>query len=485
MCQCRSRELSSAFNLQHIFRCFSPLEKQVDHHLMNRMKVCFLGVILMWSSTLRVAVFISQNTVVVPVFSDIFSACRAALSVIQDERTFYIHCVDSQGSTCQSNLESAILSEEKRIYDESIKNEAILEDVAGTRIDCLTDYDAVRTSLEMFPSQVFFNDKCSQESIDSLMQTFMGLGIAKNDAISLYNNFTSDSKAVLDNIVQYTQQRIRYNLEYLTDESGGIIQSEIDSETCNGFPRGFDSSFLNVYSKEYVDSIRNAVSCSSFGFLDDSCEDIHLNIRYDIQMRQARAETVLENTVEFLKIWGDSFSQGISDMEQAYTALKYTASNFTEGAQRCYDALQTTHKMFYRESEHSWLGKVDFTSIMSRIDPVEFNYDLSGFNVMLSNWQNFSYDNYDRFEQSFDSLLREANESIGKLGVVVSDWNDTFYDAFTLSKITHDIDFLENYNPPIFKGSVINISSLDQELEVHSSSTKVSTSKTMNLNSFD
>lgn len=441
---------------------------RIDTKLMNRMKICLLGIGLMWASSLRIAVYISSRSMTVPKVQPIFKACLSALEISNEERSKFITCAEEQSSVCIRNLDDAIASQTKRVKQATSINKKILETASSAKQNCLSDYLSTRSGLEQWPIQPPFNTKCPQDSIEVLMDTFFGLGKSKNEALSLYNNFTRETEATLAHIVQYSRSRNDYDIEYLINGSGRAIQNSIDASTCNGFPRGFNSSFIQTYRGEYFQIMENALSCASFGFTERQCKDAYLNLINDLENRKESARNILEETIRFLEDWAVDFAHEVKAMETAYDTLRYTAANFTQGAQKCYEALQTTHKIFFRESEHSWLGQVDLTSLISQIDKVSFQYDQFEFDSVLTKWENFSYQTSDVFRSSFHTLIGYTDNSLGSIQTGIDNWNETFYNAFTVPNIMDGINILENYNPPQYQGSLTNISNLDEELDLQS-----------------
>jgi hypothetical protein len=450
-------------------------ERRIDNKLINRMKICLLGIALMWGSSLRIAVYIASRVVAIPEAQPIINSCVSAFEISKEERSKFLECAEEQGSLCIRNLDAAIASEIERVKHTTSINEAILYSVANAKRNCLSDYLSSRSGLEQWAIQPPFHEKCSQNSIEALMDTFLGVGKSKNKALSLYDNFTRETKATLENIIHYSRNRNIYDLEYVTTGSGRLVQISIDADTCNGFPRGFNSSFIQAYRDEYFQTIEHALSCTSFGFTEGQCEDAYSNLLDDLENRKDSAEAIMKETVSFLEVWASDFANEINAMEAAYDTLRYTAAKFTEGAQRCYEALQTTHKMFYKEREHSWLGQVDLTSLMSQIDKISFQYDHFNLDSVLTKWDNFSYESNDALKSAFDTLQSYTDDSLNSLETVVDDWNETFYGVFTVPNIMNGIDVLENYSPPQYQGSLSNVSSLDEELELQSRKNNVRT----------
>jgi hypothetical protein len=451
-------------------------ERMVDDKLINRMKICFLGISLMWASSLRIAVYISSRALTVPNAEPIINSCTSALEISNEERSKYLECADEQGSLCIQSLDAAVATQIQRVKQATSINKAVLESVANAKQNCISDYRSTRSGLEQWTIQPPFLEKCSQDSIEALMDSFLGVGKSKNEALSLYDNFTRETKATLENIIHYTKSRNIYDLDYVMNDSGRSMQMSIDAYTCNGFPRGFDSSFIQSYRDEYFQTINNALSCASFGLTEGQCEDSYLNLLNDLENRKDSAEAILQETVSFLQVWASDFANEIKSMETAYDTLRYTSAKFTEGAQKCYEALQTTHKMFYKESEHSWLGQVDLTSLMSQIDKVSFQYDQFNLDSVLTKWDNFTYQTNGVFRSAFDTVQGYTNESLHNLETVVDNWNETFYSVFTVPNIMNNINVLENYNPPQYQGSISNVTSLDEELELQSRKNNVRTS---------
>ena len=260
----KSTKLKFALFVESLF----PTKYQLsEKRLQNRMKMCILAVCLMWASSLKVAVYIATHAVHVPSIHMMYGSCKAAVKVVLDERRKYATCVDTQLDQCQTDLDRSIATEISRINVSSTLNTVLVSDVEATFNACISDYTAVRFSLQAWvdvgQSIPMDNNTCSRQEQDEVLGVVGDINLLRAETISLTNKYGHDSESTVRRMATYTKARMTYDRNYLnthTSQSRKIVQSYL-TKLAAEFP-DISLNFDKVYG-DLLDQTLAVIPCVS------------------------------------------------------------------------------------------------------------------------------------------------------------------------------------------------------------------------------
>lgn len=226
-----------------ILSCFPSKEQRHDKRLQNRMKLCALAIFLMWSSSLRTAVYISTFAIDVPSFDIVSSSCKSAISVTREERDKFSTCVKVQVDQCEDDLGTAIELEIDRINGIISSNSEILNDIENIKENCVGNYTFLKRSLEGWVNELqaipLKNDVCNSEESDKMLSSIGDIDILKAQTIAINSQFEIKSQNTVTNVVSYAKKRAKYDNEYFrnhTEKVRGVVKDYVSDIQLPEFP---------------------------------------------------------------------------------------------------------------------------------------------------------------------------------------------------------------------------------------------------------
>lgn len=231
-------------------------------HFRNRMLLALIAIAANWGTTLRIAKNFATRVIDVPSLDFATSTCKAAYSIVKDERLSHSKCVETQLNQCNKKLERTTKKEDDRIKKLTKHNEDVVRRMEGVATNCSKSYTTLRLALEDWTanggeiplrtnstSTSSTDLVCSTEDHALFNQTMLGTPntlALQTEALQMANAYSDESALTvsrlastvtdLDNdrssLTEYIEERAKYDVDYLDrktqntqDELYGIIQS--------------------------------------------------------------------------------------------------------------------------------------------------------------------------------------------------------------------------------------------------------------------
>ena len=107
-----------------------------DGTLVNRMILCGFAIVLVWASSLSVAVFIANSSISSPTADAVQGACESAFDLAKDEKADYVQCVDRQLAQCDKDFETSLNEMVAATNAQMEANAVFVEDVQHAQESC-------------------------------------------------------------------------------------------------------------------------------------------------------------------------------------------------------------------------------------------------------------------------------------------------------------------------------------------------------------
>ena len=305
--------------LSNCFFSFLPSKDQLsDGRLRNRMKLCALAVCLMWSASLKVAVYISSFVVDVPSLSLLYQSCRGALSVIGEEKARHTHCVHVQLDQCDLALDRSMEFEFNRYNATLQANENILGAAEEISTSCLANYTTLRDSLEAWANIAkqpipINNATCSKEEEENLLAAVGDTNTLKNEIVLLGKEYSAQSQNSVQTIGGYAKIRMDYDKEFLSNYTRWTqekIQSYIESMQIPQLDVDRLLSALIVDIDALVPCITPSKTHGACQFLKGAPEHLH-------EVWQGYLDLVTSYYAEALH-WNQAVAQYVNNVRDAF-----------------------------------------------------------------------------------------------------------------------------------------------------------------------
>ena len=101
-------EFSSICGTADFLNCCPSKHQLSDSTLCNRMVMALFAVIMLWSTSLGVALSIVRWVIPTPTTEAVYSSCSYAYEVSADERSAYLACADRQLGACDEAFDEAV-----------------------------------------------------------------------------------------------------------------------------------------------------------------------------------------------------------------------------------------------------------------------------------------------------------------------------------------------------------------------------------------
>lgn len=484
-------------------KSFLPSREQINgEKLLNRMKLCSLSIFLLWTSSLRTAVFISSTVIEVPPSNLLFKSCETALLVAIHEKHNFQECVDSQLERCYLDLEGAVKTEGTRVKDLADQNDALVEHIQSLAKECSQDYIGIRGSLDGWVGKLnsipFNNATCEMEEQTELSNTFGDVTLFQEEALALTNKYISDGSSSLQAIVDYVKAREDYDRAYIMNHTKIMSNQlkEFFEVSMPGLPDGIFPNIPIQMFKAKVEDIFEVISIQALGCftfdraLQRYC-DFHPEWDWalDSTFLGYFNDNVANKSIELLHNFGEYYNQKIHEINitrQKWDSVKDVVVTIFEKVNSTIipdfglafpgvSLMNSNLKMFFPGFQFTpdiqrFLRLQDewntlYDGINSRFSPIRANvYEKFMNDTVIPDLLNWKF----RFIQEADKL----NELSWRWHQCMRSKMNRMSDQMA-SNAENNI-YQGDYDPPPYYGSQSNITTLEDELELFDTKGEVS-----------
>ena len=129
-------EYTSICGKADVLQCCPSPHQLKDATLCNRLVMACFAVVLLWMSSLSVALSIVQHAIPTPATEAVYTTCNYALEVSSSERKDYIACADRQLASCDLAFDEAIEGTLTTVLGNFDYNYELLEAAKGAQEAC-------------------------------------------------------------------------------------------------------------------------------------------------------------------------------------------------------------------------------------------------------------------------------------------------------------------------------------------------------------
>jgi len=234
--------------------CPSPYQLN-DATLCNRLVMASFAVVLLWMSSLSVALSIVQHAIPTPASEAVYTTCNYALEVSSSERKDYIACADRQLAACDSAFDDAIEGTLTTVLSNFDYNSELLEAAKAAQRACATaatnaqaalgawqeggsdytiSYDAsvcedddvsqciVACSLDDTSTKSNSNKSCTCGEVQSMVNDVSQVRSESFGQVSGYAGYTT---SVVNSLARYSSDRAKYDAEYIANHTGNMQEA--------------------------------------------------------------------------------------------------------------------------------------------------------------------------------------------------------------------------------------------------------------------
>ena len=222
------------------------------------------------------AVYVVSYFVNVPPFDSVVDSCEGSYRITREERRRFADCVDLQVEQCNNDLANASYKETRRVNTTEATNKATVDAARSIQSNCSPAYTSLRYSIEawvdaghMVPyhsstsnniiSSSDSTNACTADDLSKLTNSVGDISAVRTEAFSVSSQYSDESQATIQRLVEYAQLRAAYDAEYIGNHTNRIENQLVD------YASGIEVPPLNV--AELFDDVQTdvdmLVSCIS------------------------------------------------------------------------------------------------------------------------------------------------------------------------------------------------------------------------------
>lgn len=233
-----------------VFNCFPTKQQVNDATFCNRMVMASVAVVMLWTSSLSVALSLVQSVIPKPSTDAVYSACSYAYEVSTNERSAYIACTDRQLDQCNEAFTEAIdetlgevlknfdyntnVLQESRdaqgrcagaattaqaalgVWTEGGHTQVIQYDTSGCSDP--SDLSTCPVSCSLNQNKVAKNSSCTCADLSKRVKD---ISSARTEAYSHSTGYAQYSTEVINSLTAYSEARAKYDREYIENHTYG------------------------------------------------------------------------------------------------------------------------------------------------------------------------------------------------------------------------------------------------------------------------
>jgi hypothetical protein len=228
----------------------SPLNVQLNSSwsvIFYRILVCLLAVILLWITTLQLAVDITKSYISVPALSYTISTCKESYRLVNSQRMEYEACAERQTAACNLELDVAHQAELFRVESAQAAHNALLQTVKIRESRCSARWDGLKSSIlaykesrvQMRASEIDphftirlaleYNSKCSATQISRVRSLLDDVAVeatpanmTRNERSGQLDSYSRRSDSRVMRMAQYTSALKTYNTHYISNKTQSL-----------------------------------------------------------------------------------------------------------------------------------------------------------------------------------------------------------------------------------------------------------------------
>ena len=302
-----------------------------------RMSICFLSIVLLWSTTLNLARSIISTTTTVPTFEDVYRTCEFAYDEMITQRKWYEECAQNQLNKCIETRDESLDKAVNYLTIAKQRNKNVKKQLQEIQLTCaevveniLSELRDVSVTSSSHSNNIVFEqgDTCTSENKEQL-QSLIGDKTTSSDAFTDSTEFVARSQKTVTSLADYATRLNQYNKEYLANKTM-LINTSMTANINFISKKHFD--MFNSSLDTLINNVENLVTCISLNATNSDeashCEGFPATINElynQMKLSVSKSKKKLLHSVDTMKFLiedgNDYISEAISNMNAFYDTV--------------------------------------------------------------------------------------------------------------------------------------------------------------------
>uniref|UniRef100_A0A7S2RH00 Uncharacterized protein n=1 Tax=Rhizochromulina marina TaxID=1034831 RepID=A0A7S2RH00_9STRA len=333
-----------------VLHCCPSQHQCQDGTLMNRLAMASFAVVLLWMSSLAVAVSLVRYVVASPTTDAVFASCSYAYDVAEDERDSYLACVDRQLDMCNDVYDTALGDALLRVETNFAFNKDLLDSAEDAQAACAAATTTVQAALDEWTqggvdqeieyATVCGDDddlttcavSCSVDEGDSglnctcqTVKDMIGdVSAVRSKAFTDAVQYQEYSDATVSSLVSYTNDRIAYDTAYVDNKTAGAQEAMAEALEAISVSHIADINLSFAILFPGADHLMGCVSLrdseNHTGCFDglDSAHELYEDVRDALDAQLSVAREGFQDFVDEAADYVDKVSKALDNMIEFY-----------------------------------------------------------------------------------------------------------------------------------------------------------------------
>jgi len=356
-------EYTSICGKADVLQCCPSPHQLKDATLCNRLVMACFAVVLLWMSSLSVALSIVQHAIPTPATEAVYTTCNYALEVSSSERKDYIACADRQLASCDLAFDEAIEGTLTTVLGNFDYNSELLEAAKGAQEACAAavtnaqaalgawqeggaDYTiaydtavcedddvnqcTVACSLDDSSASSRSNKSCTCGEVQAMVND---VSQVRSESFGQVSGYAGYAASVVDALNRYSSDRAKYDAEYIANhttnmpEALAMALAMVASPHINGINVSIDGLVPDVDALISCVSLRDATNFSScVGY--DSVRERYTAVMSQLEAQAAAARETFEEYASAGAQYYDDVTTAMNSMRDFFDSFdSYVLAN--------------------------------------------------------------------------------------------------------------------------------------------------------------
>lgn len=323
-----------------------PTKRDLDDpSLINRLMVCLLAIVLLWATSLQVAVSVTELFISGTNVDNVYDTCKYALDESNRQEALYLECATAQISTCNRNLDVQFGRELTASLDNENFNADMIRTANANRTQCSAQMTNTLGLLGRWVEQNDVPDNgggvyevtfrtdgdCTEEEKTEIRNLVGDVAALSSEAQRESDGYANEAQGTVSRVTTYAKALNDYNTEYVDNktESIQVFVREAVDEANENFETAINAT-VDAFGDDLKNAYRQLVDCVTPQDGNDTC-----TIGVDTASVRFQLESALrdmENFGEQMHTRLQGFKDDVDDFLDTVNPLYQEVRDFYYGA---------------------------------------------------------------------------------------------------------------------------------------------------------
>jgi hypothetical protein len=201
--------------------------------LMNRVFLCIFAILMLWTTTLKLASDITKSYIATPEIDYVISTCSNSWQYAENQRNEFQNCATRQSKVCDRQLHTSYTQEVARVKLIKEKNAKILEKIQNYDNLCMKSWKKLQLSLKTYfhasstdtaasnvvPPLVYNTNICSSKELLEIKVKINDNSATLTSKSNQLVDYSQRSDSKVSRIVQHVLAVNTYNDQYVSNKT--------------------------------------------------------------------------------------------------------------------------------------------------------------------------------------------------------------------------------------------------------------------------